>query len=218
MGAIIRMESKKFFKDFLPEVNQKDYQFIVISEFIKTNGKSPNVKAIQRLMPPAKVLSEFIDGNKKAYKKAYLNYLQNPQIESFLSIIVKAAVINDMNIVLICSHSENEFKYLKYICEYIETVFKLKTYTWADFNTDPEKARKIKNKDEVAQILNKKFEKMQKLGVNLETNVDKEKVVKQLKELGKKGMKKIAKAKGIKLDEDLSKDKMAKKLAKKLLA
>jgi hypothetical protein len=218
MGAIIRMDSKKFVKEFIPEVKGEDYQYILISDLITTNGKHKNVKAIKRLMPPTPVVREFVDGNKKGYKKAYLNYLQTPNIEAFVSIIVKAAIVNDMKMVLVCSVSEDEFKYLKYLCEYIEAVFKLKTFTWKDFSKNAEKNSKVKNKDEIMKILGKKFERMEKTGVDLSTKEDKDHYIKELTKLGKKGMKKLAKSKGIKLSEDLGKKEMAKKLAKKLLA
>lgn len=219
MGAIIRMESKKFIKDFMPEFNHKEYQFILVSEFITTRNEFKNVKAMPKLMPPPNIIKAFIEGDKKGYQKAYLQYLQIPNVEALLSIIIKAAIVNDMKIVLMCSQSENEFGYLKYICEYIEAVYKMKTFTLKEFSKDPEKASKVKNKDEVMKILGKKFERMEKTGVDLTTKTDKEKYVKELKKMGRKGMKKLAKKKGIKIDDgDLTKEEFAKKLAKKLLA
>lgn len=218
MGVIIRMDSKKFIKDFLKKQDPMQFQFILISENITTKEKFKNVKAIPRLIPPPKVVSEFINEDFKSYKKSYLSYLKQPQIEAFLSIIVKAAVVNDLNIVLLCSKSENEFKYLKLICEYIEENFKMKTYSYKRFKKDPEKAMKIKNKDEIMKILGKKFERMEKEEVDLETKYDKKKLVKELKKLGRKELIRLAKSKNIKLDEDMSKEEMAKKIAKKLLA
>jgi hypothetical protein len=218
MGAIIRMDSKKFINDFITEVDQKDFQYILISDDITNDGRCDNVKAIKRLMPPPNVLREFVEGNKKGYKKAYMNYLQDPNVEAFIAIIVKAAILNDMKMVLICSMSEDEFSYIKYLCEYIDATFKMKTYSWKEYSKDPDKASKVKNKDEVSKILGKKFERMEKTGVDLSTSTDKDKYIKEFKKLGKKGMKKFAKSKNIKLSEDLSKDEMAKKLVKKLLA
>jgi hypothetical protein len=218
MGAIIRLNSKKFINDFMSEVNHKDFQFILVSDFITTDGRCDNVRAIKRLMPPPNVMREFVDGNKKAYKKAYMKYMQNPDIESIIAIIVKAAIVNDMKMVLLCSKSEAEFEYLEYLCEFIEAVFKMKTYSWKDYSKDPEAASKVKNKDEVIRIFNKKYEMMQKTGVDLSTTHNKDKYIKEVKKLGRKGMKKLAKSKNIKLDEDMSKDDMAKKIVKKLLA
>lgn len=169
-------------------------------------------------MPPPQILGEYVNDNEKAYKKSYLNYLQHPSIEAMIAIIVKAAVENDMKIVLMCSRSEDEFNYLKYICEYIEAVFKLKTYTGKEYMKDMEKANKIKGKDEIMKVLSKKFENMQKAGADLSTTQDKDKYIKELKKMGKKAMKKLAKSRDIKLKDGLGKEEMAKKLAKKLLA
>lgn len=212
------MDSKKFFKELIPEVKHDEFQFILISDFIKTNNTFKNVKSIPRLMPPNRVMQDFVNDNMKEYKKGYLKYLQNPNIEAFISIIVKAAVVNDMKIVLLCSHSENEFKYLKMLTEYIEAVYKMQTYSFKDYMKDPEKVSKLKNKEEITKILGKKFEKMERSGVDLNTTIDKEDYVKQLIKLGKKGMQKLAKSRNIKIDKDLGKKEMAKKLAKKLLA
>lgn len=218
MGAIIRMDSKKLINKFIKEVDPKDYQYVLVSEFITTRNEFKNVKAIPRLMPPPSALGEFADGNEKGYKKAYLKYLQQPNIDSLVGIIVKAALVNDMKMVLLCSKSEDEFKYLQYLCEYIEAVYKMKTYTSKEFLKDPEKLNKIKNKNEVAKVIDKKFDVMQKSGMDLDTENNKEKYIKEVKKLGRKGMKKLAKSKNIKLKDDMSKDDMAKKIVKKLLA
>lgn len=217
MGAIIRMDSKKFMKDFIPEIEKhEDYQFIVISENITTKNKFKNVKAIPRLMPPPQVVGTYVDEGMKEYKQVYLQYLKNPQIEAFISIIVKAAVVNDMNLVLLCSKSEDEYKYLDLICEYIEQVYGLNTFTWKDFQKNPEKASKIKHKDDVMKTLTKKFNKMEKSNVDLDTKPDKEDVIKELKKFDKKELKKYAKSKKIKLGDDMDKKDMIKKIAKKM--
>jgi hypothetical protein len=218
MGVVIRMDSKKFLKDFRKEVDTSEYQYVLISELIKTRGEHKNVQAIQRLIPPPAIISEYINGDKQSYKKAYLKYLQTPDIDAMVTIIVKAAIQNDMKIVLLCSRSEDEFAYLKHLSEYMEAVYKLKTFTYKDYTKDPEKASKIKNKDEINKIVSKKLERMGKDGVDLNTVNNKDRYIKELKKLGKKGMKKLAKSRGIKIKDDLEKDEMAKKLAKKLLA
>jgi len=104
------------------------------------------------------------------------------------------------------------------LCEYIEAVFKLKTYSYKKYMKDPDKALKVKNKDEIKKILAKKFEKAERQGVRLDTESNKERYLKELKKLGKKGMKQLAKARGVKIDKDLGTEKMAKQLLKKLLA
>src|SRR5690606_27951950 len=142
---------KKFINGLIPEYKHDEFQFILISEFIKTTGEFANVKSIPRLIPPGQIVGLHIDGDKKAYKKHYFEYLKDRNIEAFIAIFVQAAVINDIKIVLLCSKSEEEYKYLKYICEYIEAVFKVKTYSWKEYEADPDKANKVSNKDEVAK-------------------------------------------------------------------
>ncbi|MFN4245855.1 MAG: hypothetical protein ACK4F9_06915 [Brevinematia bacterium] len=218
MGVIIRMDSKKFLKDFIKENDPMEFQYVLISENITTKEKFKNVKAIPLLIPPVSAISELENEGFKSYRKAYLNYLSNPKIEAFISIIVKAVVDNELKIVLLCSQSENEFKYLKIICEYIEEVYKLKTYTYKSYKENPEKACKIKNKDEVKKILNKKLENLySNKEVDLETKKDKKKLMKELKKLSRKELIKVARKKNIDVDEDADKDKIVKKIAKKLM-
>jgi len=218
MGVIIRMDSKKLVKEFLPAVKPEDFQFILISENITTREEFDNVRAIKRLLPPPHVASLFVNDGFKAYKKAYLHYLKKDDIEALISILVKVAVVNDLNLVLVCSKSENEFKYLKLICEYIEEVYGLKTYTLKEYMKDPEAAQKVKNKDDIMRVLHKKFQKMQESNVELDMNYSKDKLLKGLKKLDKKELRKFAKSRNIKLDDDMGKNEMIKKIMKKLTA
>lgn len=218
MGVIIRVDSKKLLKEFLPEVNQADYQFMLISENITTNGEFENVIAMKRLIPPPHVAASFVNDGFKTYKKAYLHYLQKDDIEALLSIIVKGVMVNDLKIVMVCSKTEDELKYLKLICEYIEEVYGLKTYTAEEYLKNPEKALKVKNRDDIMRILHRKFQKMQESNVEINKDYSKDKLLKGLKKLGKKELRKFAESRNIKLKDGLDKEKMIKKIMKKLTA
>lgn len=216
MSVIIRMDSKELMKDFLPFIDDhKDFQFITISENVTTSGKHENVKSIPRLIPPQEAVNEFIEGNKKRYKQLYFNYLSNQSIEAFIYIIVKAAVENNLRIVLLCSEFESEFNYLKQICQHIEEVFQLKTHTLKSYMKDPKKAEKISNLDEVKEILNAKFKKLENSGISLDTKKDDKDLAKELKKLKRKELKKIAKKNKVKIKKDMGKKDIIKKLIKK---
>lgn len=217
MGAIIRMNSKTFKNDFLKEIeNHEEFNIIPISENITTKGKYPNVKAIPRLMPPPNVVGAFINQGNKAYKEAYLQYLKNPQIEAFLSIMVTGAIKENLKVVLICSKSEDDFKYLELICEYIEAIYGMPTYTWKEYKKNPEKCNTIKNVDKIAAVLKKKFKVMEEEDVTFEEKTNKQRLEKELKSLSQKELRKIAKSKKIKLNDDMDKKDIIKKIIKKI--
>lgn len=216
MGCIIRMDSEKFVMKFLKEYDANDFQFILVSDNITTTKKYKNIMAIPALIPPPNVISEYInEGFSKDYKKKYLDYLKKDDVNALVSILVKAAM-GDMRLVLLCSKSEDEYKYLKMLCEFIENYYKLKSYKLKDFKKDPEKACKIKNKDEVVKILSKTMEKLKDVGENLSPEIDKDKFIKKLKKLEKKELYTFCKNKGIKVDKDMGKDDLIKKIKKKL--
>lgn len=216
MGAIIRMDSKKFIKDLIPTVNHDEFQFILISQFIQSRGEFKNVKALPRLMPPNSLIHLYLDGDKKEYKKQYANYLKSPEIDAFISIVVKAAVTEDMKIVLLCSHTEDEYGYLKMLTEYIEAAYQVKTHTWKDYNKNPDKVSLGDDLSDTNKILEKKFSKMKKNGVDLEARPSKKQLQKELKGLGKKELKHVAKTRGLKFDKKLGKKELAKDLAKQM--
>lgn len=218
MGAIIRLNSKKFIHDFLKEFDPNKFQFLLISENITTKGEYSNVYSLPALIPPPYITSVFInEGFSKAYKKGYLEYLQKPEVKSLITIMIQTVVIHDMNLVLLCSMSEDEFQYLDMICEFIEAEYKLNTYTYKKYQKDPEKASKIKNKDEVTQILMKAIDKLHDSGVDLNPKINKNKLEKKLGKMDKGDLKKYCKQRGIKFDDDTSKKKLIKKIIKKVM-
>lgn len=216
MGCIIKMDSEKFIMKFLKQYDAADFQFILVSNNITTTKKYKNIMAVPALIPPPNIIAEYInDGFSKDYKKKYLDYLKRDEINALVSIIVKAAM-GDMKLVLLCSKSEDEYKYLKMICEFIENYYKLKSFSLKDFKKDPEKACKIKNKDEIAKILAKTMEKLKDVGERMSPEIDKDKFIKKLKKMKTKQIYAFCKDKGLKVDKDMDKDELIKKLKKKM--
>lgn len=218
MGVIIKMDSKKFIKKFLEEQDPNEFQFILISENITTREEFKNVKSLPRLLPPPPVAAEFVSRDMKAFKKAYLSYLKIPEIEALISIMVQAAVVNDLKLVLLCSQSETEFGYIDAICEYIETVYNLETYSYKEYKNNPDKAGKVKNKEELVTILNKKFKKMEQNKMTIDEKPDAKHLKKELKQFGRKDLLKLAKSKNVKVKKDADKKDIIKKIVKKLTA
>lgn len=216
MGVILRMDSEKFISEFLKEFDPNKFNFILVSENITSEQRYKNVMVMRKLMLPPDIAAMYInDGFGKSYQKKYLEYLKKDDVNGLVAIIVKAA-LNGLNIVLLCSKSENEFKYLKMLCEFIEEEYKLKTYSYKKFKKDPQKALKIKNRDEVVEVLMKKLEKLHDSGVDLNPDVNKDKFLKKLGKLEKKELIKFCKVKGIKIDEDMGRKEIIKKIKKKL--
>lgn len=216
MGCIIRMNSEKFISKFLKEFNPNEFQFVLISENITTAKRYKNVMPIQTLIPPPNVVTTFInEGMTKSYEKKYIEYLERPEINSLVTIIVKAA-LSGFNMILLCSKSEDDFKYLKMLCDFIEKHYKIKTYTMKKFIEDPNKAVKIKNKEEVTNIVMKAMEKLHEVdGEKIQPEFNKKKFFKKLEKLDKKELKQYCKLKGIKVDNDLGKNKLITKIMKK---
>lgn len=212
----MRMNSEKFIMNFMKDYDPSEFQFILVSENISTEKRYKNVMSVPALIPPPNIIATHInEGYGKEYKKKYLDFLKKGEINSLVSIIVKAA-LGGMNIVLLCSKSEDEYKYLKLLCEFIEDEYKLKTYTLKSFKEDPKKASKIKNKEEVVRVLAKAMEKLHDVGNKLSPEIDEDKFIKRLKKLDKNELRVYCKNKGIKIDNDMDKKDIIKKIRKKV--
>lgn len=214
-GCIIRMNSKEFSKKFLKKYDQKDFQFIVISENIKDNKQDSNVISFPRLIPPSSVISKFIDGDMESYKSMYLKYLQSESIDSLISIIVKGCVVDNFKIILLCTEEEDEYNYLKLICKYIETVYNIKTFSFKQFNKDPEVVScKGKKLEQVKKIVGAKINNIKTKGIDI--NEDNENIKDKLKKLSKDELYKLAKSRKIKVKKDMGKKEIIKKIIKKI--
>lgn len=217
MGVIIRMNSKTFHEKFLKNEDVEDFQFVVISQDIKTEGKVSNVKAIPRLVPPAPLAQILINEGEEEFGARYLKYLSAFQIEQFLTIIAAAAVDPEgLKIVLLCSEQEEEFLYIRLICEYLEEVYKIPTFSYKKYAKDPKKALDESNLKEAREIVERKRKELAEDQPDFDTNVDKKKLKEELSELDKKALRKLAKKKDIKIDDDMGKKDIIKKIIKKM--
>ena len=219
MACIIRMTSVEFLDKFIKKHDYKKFNFLLISEDIKTTNQYKNVYAIPSLIPPPNIISDYItgDGYSEKYIKNYLDYIQTPRVEAMITVAVKLAIIDNANVVLICSKAENEFKYIDIICQYIENIYGVKTYSYKKYKKDPKACETVddKVKKKVSKILEKKIGEIQ--------DIDPYKIPhkKQIREfvkcLGKKEMTKLLRTNGIKHNPKDSK-KDLKKLLSNMIA
>lgn len=212
MGAIIRMSSKEFLKKFVKEEDYRKFNFLLISEDIKNNKEYNNVYSLKALIPPPNIISIFVnEGRSDKYVRKYIDYLRFPKVEALLTVIVKLAIIENSNVILLCSESEKEFGYLKIICDYIEKVYKVKTYSYKKYINNPKACEKVKDKKEVVKILEKKLKNFDE---DVETGVNKKELKRRLQELSKKELRGYCKYHSISVDKDDSKEKIIKRIIK----
>lgn len=213
MACIIRMSSDEFLDKFIKKHDYKKFNFLLISENVKTTNKYRNVYSIPTLIPPPNIISDFIsNGYGQNYIKKYVDYISTPRVEAMITIAVKLCVIDNANVVLLCSKDESEFKYINIICQYIENIYGVKTYSYKKYKKDPDKCEEIdsKVKKNVSKILEKKIGEIK----DIETpKVNKKEILKMLENMGRDDMEKFLKHHGIKF-----KSKYSKKDLRKLIA
>lgn len=212
MGAIIRMSSKEFLKSFVKNEDYRKFNFLLISEDIKNENKYKNVNSIPTLIPPPNIISAFInEGFSDKYIKKYINYLQIPRVEAILTVIVKLAVVENTNVVLLCSEKEDEFGYLKLIGKYIKTVYKVPVYSYKRFKSDPSSCEMVRKKKEVVKILDNKLKNIDN---SANPNINLNEIKRRLQTLSKKELRGFCKQHSIGYKKDDSKEKIIKRILK----
>lgn len=219
-GIIIKMNSKKFFKKFIEDKNVilKRYNYILISHEINTNGTHDNVTRATTLIPPASVIGHQINGDIDKYYNSYMEYLATPECLHLLLTMVKAS-IDGMDIVLLCSKSEDEYAYLDMINEFLQRNFSINVYDFEDVVNDIDKCRKLKDINATKKAMLSAIEYLRKAreeNKKLQDKKDKVKVKSELKDMKKKELKSICKDYGIKFDKDAEKKDLIKKILKKM--
>lgn len=215
MASIITMRSDEFLDSFIKKFDVTNYNFIAISDDIKAKNDEPNVFALKALLPPSKALTYMINGNdKKEYYKKYIKYLMKPEIDIFVTTIVKLAVVEDSNVVLICSKAEDEMKYLNVLRKYIEDVYGTKVFKYEKYKKKPNKCESIIDKKKTVKIITTKIETAQKN--HLKINIDKNELSARLKHMSDKAIKDFAKSNGIKIKKSMSRKEIIKKVQKAL--
>jgi len=218
MACIIKMSSDEFLDKFIKDFDYKKFNFLLISENVKTEKKYRNVYAIPSLIPPANVISEFIaNGYTNDYVKKYLDYLSTPRVEAMITIMVKLAIVDNSNVIMLCSKAEDEFKYLDIICQYIEYAYGVNTYTFKKYKKNPDKCEDVdeKVKKKVVKILEKKLGEIKEIETapNM-TKAEKKQVEAAFKKMNKKEICKILKRCGIKHNPKDSKKDLRKTIIK----
>ena len=216
MGSIIILRSDKFLDSFVEKFNYKNFNFVLISSDIKTKRKYKNVYPLKALIPPSKALSCMMNGNDEhEYKIKYFKHLAKPTVEIYLTTIVKLAVIENTNVVLMCSKHEDEFKYMDLIKDYLESIYKVKVYSYKEFKKNPEKCDSGKKKyDKIEKILSMKIEQAAHCEEPFE--IEPSFVLAKLDKMKHKELVKTAKMYGCKVDKDMTNKALIKKIKKKL--
>lgn len=214
MGSIIKIASKDFLKRFCEKEDVTKFNFLVISEDIKTKSKFDNVYALKRLIPPPNIVSVFVDkGFCKKYKGMYLDYLSIPENEILLTSLVKCAVVDNTNVVLICSEHEKQYMYLEMICEYLENIYKVNTVTYKQYKKHPGDCNSDINRKEVDYILKVKI-KSAKIAVDDSITIDSKMFKEKLKDCSRKELLKFCKVNDIKFKKDDDKPQLIKRILK----
>lgn len=202
MACLIKMDSKKFIKDFCKEYNPHNFHIILVSKDITSRGKYDNVYVAEDLYPTKEVFGARINAGSKEFELKYLRQLQNHKDASFiLATIVKSIIKYKMNVVLLCSETEDEYGFVDIICDYLETVYKLPTVTMKQLKKKGDKLLKKspKNIDEIEKAYLKVITSME------ETSDSKKEKDKEGKKLRKELHKLIDESKKKKLYKMLTK-------------
>lgn len=216
MGAIIRMNSKQLLNHFLGEFNNQKFNFLLVSYDIKTNGKCKNVYSLSRLIPPPNVTSIYVNkGMCDKYIDAYLNYLQGKQNAALVAAMVKLAVVDDTNVVILCSEREAEHEYTKIICKYIESLYGIKTYSYKKFCKNPKKCKsKPTDKDKFSKKLKSRLENFDP--DKMRTSIDVNGLKAKLNSWSKSDLIQFCKKNEIKYDKNCSRKELIKAIMKKI--
>lgn len=215
MASIIIMRSDEFLKSFINTYNYENYNFILVSSDITTSHKFKNVFRIKQLLPPTKAISCKLNGNDNdEYYKKYVKHLMRPDIEIYMTTIAKLVIGEDSNVVIMCSKDEDDsIGYLKILKDYFEEIYKLKVYTYKKYKKDKDPNSAV-NKKKTLKIIAKKLKIAAENGT--EANIDMEEFVGRLKHMKKKTVYEFAKSRGIKVNKNMDKSEIIKKIMKKL--
>lgn len=215
MASIIKLDSKDFLDDFIKRFNYKKYNFLLVSQDIKTKKKYDNVYATPSLIPPPNLIGGLLrDGDVDKYEKKYLKYLSNPKVDSLITVLVKLATVDNSNVVLLCSKEEDKCGYLDILGDYIEATYGAKVFSYKKYKKNPDKCDSVgKNKKKIVKTLTKK---MKEIDTSAEPTINKSDIKDRLKQLKRKELIEFAKSKGLKLKKDLDKKEMINKIIKVL--
>lgn len=156
MACIIATNTKKFIKDLCKDYNPHNFQLVLVSKDITTEGRYDNVYAATELMPSKEAFNARINAGEFDFNSKYVAQLkENPDTVACLATIVKSVVNHKKNIILLCSDTEYEYGYLDTLAHYLEKVFKISVYSVQNLKKKGDKLLKKspKNEEEIEKNL-----------------------------------------------------------------
>lgn len=218
-GVIIRMNSKKFLKKFVEDkdVILQDFNYVLASDEINSDNSHQNVVRARALIPKTVDIGLKINGEYQKYYENYMEYLASPEPLHLLVTMVAGVINSDLNVVLLCSKSEDDHAYLDMIDEFLQKNFGICAYTYDQYNENKDKCKEIKDlvktKKAMVSAINY-LKKAQAENQKLQDKKDKVRVKAELKEMKKKELKEICKEYNIKFNKDDEKKDIIKKILK----
>ncbi len=220
-GFIIRMNSKKFLKKFIEDkdVILQDFNYVLVSDEINSNNTHKNVVRARNLIPKTVDIGLKINGEYQKYYENYMQYLASPEPLHLLVTMVAGVINSDLNVVLLCSKSEDDHSYLDMIDEFLQKNFGLCAYTYEQYKEYGEKCKQIKDIAKTKKAMVSAIEYLKKAQAEnqkIQDKKDKEKIKTELKDMKKKELKEICKEYGIKFSKDDEKKDIIKKILKEM--
>lgn len=178
MSCIIAVNSKDFIKKFCKDNNPHNFDIILVSKDITTEGRYDNVYLAEELYPSKSAFNARINAGEYDFTSKFITQLkENPNSIACLVSMVKS-VLNKRNLVLICSEQEESYGILEIIAKHIEDTFKLPVYSAKDLQ---KKGEKLLNKTPKNEDVIKK--KVLKAIDELKENNSHQKSIKEFKKL-----------------------------------
>lgn len=161
MAQLLFMDIKDLDKKFVKTGLKVDETlFIVVSDKLEVQGRYSNIKVINNFMPSVGMISTKENGSMNEYRQQYLTHLQIPPIDASLAVLLKSAIVDNINLVFVCNLIEGEFKYLDLIGQYYDAIYGANVYPIKGFIKALDKGLKpsIGNPKEIAKKINERLE------------------------------------------------------------
>lgn len=128
MADIIKCVNKAEADDLIKKLKKENFELVLASAVLKPK-KFPKIHttAAKFLVPNAMIINTYLEtGNQSMYKESYIDQLRRPEIWWFINIMMDNFFSRDITIVFACAEVEREYKYLKYLKEFIENTYNVK--------------------------------------------------------------------------------------------